>query len=281
MDEILFELREHAAGLSTGRRNYLFSLIKRSLSANAQKVITPDRAQLAFGRAMTAPFMRAYAKLLVATCHRRGAHAIGGDGDMAAFAFSGDPIGAEFGVDQEREVGDGFDGTCVAHPKLVPFADEIFTARLGSRPHQKSVEAVDGFTVTSLDLLPSVIEGGEVTDAGVGDNIAVALRVLSSWLQGKGAVVAHGCSMEDVATAEIARAKLWQWVKLEVTSVEGVKLTRVEFLRRLESERARFAGSAERGRISEACALLEKLVLSEEIQEFLTLPAYEILEPRT
>lgn len=273
MDEILFELREHATGLSMGRRNYLFSLIKSSLLANAKKVIFPDRAQLA----MTAPFMRAHAKLLVATCHRRGAHAIGGG--MAAFV--GDPARAdEVRADQEREASDGFDGTCVAHPELVPFADEIFTARLGSRPHQKSVEAVDGFTVTSRDLLPSAIEEGKVTDAGVGDNIAVVLRILSSWLQGKGTVVVHDV-MEDVATAEIARAELWQWVKLEVSSIEGVKLTRAEFLRRLESERARFAGSAERGRINEACALLEKLVLSEELQEFLTLPAYEILEPRT
>jgi malate synthase len=274
MDEILFELKDHAAGLNAGRWDYLFSMIKTF--SGSKDVIFPDRVQLT----MTVPFMRSYTKLLVATCHRRAAHAIGG---MAAFIPSRkDPEAnsraiAKVREDKEREAGDGFDGTWVAHPDLVPIAQVVFSKALGERAHQKDNLAVQGRLIAAKDLLPSPIEGGRVTEEGVSGNISVALQYISSWLQGFGAVAINNL-MEDAATAEIARAELWQWVKFEVRLAEGTRLTRDEFRRRLESERARFAGQAERGRLNEACALLERLVLSEEFTEFLTLPAYEILE---
>lgn len=274
MDEILYELRDHAAGLNAGRWDYLFSTIKK-FGAFGDPIF-PDRAQLT----MTVPFMRSYTKLLVATCHKRGAHAIGG---MAAFIPS--RRDAEINrvafekvrEDKLRESNDGFDGTWVAHPDLVAIADEIFSARFGSKPNQKDVLAEDGFRVTSRDLLPTAVDGGRVTENGVSNNISVALQYISSWLQGLGAVGINNL-MEDAATAEISRAELWQWVRFEVPLAEGVKLTRDEFLRRLEAERARFAGQAQKGRLNEACVLLEKMVLSSEFPEFLTLPAYEILE---
>jgi malate synthase len=275
MEEILFELKEHAAGLNAGRWDYLFSIIKKF--SFSDEVIFPDRSQLT----MNVPFMRAYTKLLVATCHKRGAHAIGG---MAAFIPSRrDPevnrvAFTKVREDKIREATDGFDGTWVAHPDLVPVAEEIFTETLGSRPHQKENLAEVGLSIAARDLLPSTIEGGRVTEEGVCNNISVALHYISSWLQGQGAVAINNL-MEDAATAEIARAELWQWVKHEVTLTEGTRLTRNEFRRRLEAERARFAGEAERGRLEEACNILERLVLSEEFQEFLTLPAYEILDP--
>lgn len=276
MDEILYELKEHAAGLNAGRWDYLFSIIKKFSSSS--EVIFPDRAQLT----MTVPFMRAYARLLVATCHKRGAHAIGG---MAAFIPSRrDPEVNRVAIekvreDKIREASDGFDGTWVAHPDLVPIADEVFSAKLGARANQKAVLAEEHLRITASDLLPSTIDGGRVTEAGVTNNISVALHYISSWLQGQGAVAINNL-MEDAATAEIARAELWQWVKFQVVLEDGVRLTRDEFLRRLESEKASFAGSAERGRVTEAADLLEKLVLSAEFHEFLTLPAYEVLEPR-
>lgn len=274
MEEILFELKEHAAGLNAGRWDYLFSAIK-TFSASSPMTF-PDRAQLT----MTVPFMRAYTRRLVATCHKRGAHAIGG---MAAFIPSRrDPEVNERAIakvreDKERESKDGFDGTWVAHPDLVPVAREIFAAHLKGKAHQKDVLATEGFNVTAKDLLPTPIEGGGVTDEGVSENISVALQYMSSWLQGLGAVAINNL-MEDAATAEIARAELWQWVKREVPLSGGARLTRDEFRRRLEAERARFAGQAERGRLNEACMLLEKLVLAEEFPDFLTLPAYQILE---
>jgi len=274
MEEILFELKEHAAGLNAGRWDYIFSMIKTF--STTTPVTFPDRAQLT----MTVPFMRAYTRLLVATCHKRGAHAIGG---MAAFIPSRRDVEvneraiAKVREDKERESKDGFDGTWVAHPDLVPVAREIFSAHLKGQPHQKDVAAADGFKVTAKDLLPSPIEGGKVTDDGVSNNVSVALQYMSSWLQGLGAVAINNL-MEDAATAEIARAELWQWVKREVPLSGGARLTRDEFRRRLEAERARFAGQAERGRLSDACTLLEKLVLAEEFPDFLTLPAYQILE---
>lgn len=274
MDEILYELRDHAAGLNAGRWDYLFSMIKKFGAQD--DVIYPDRAQLT----MTVPYMRAYTKLLVATCHKRGAHAIGGmaafipsrrDADVNRIAFE------KVREDKLRESSDGFDGTWVAHPDLVPLADEVFSAQLGTRPNQKDFPAAEGFSVTADDLLPSAIEGGRITEESVSQNITVALQYMSSWLQGQGAVGINNL-MEDAATAEISRAELWQWVRFEVPLASNLRLTRDEFMRRLESERARFAGQAERGRLNDACSLLEKLVLSEEFPEFLTLPAYEILE---
>jgi malate synthase len=274
MEEILYELREHAAGLNAGRWDYLFSMIKKFSFSN--DVIFPDRAQLT----MTVPYMRAYTRRLVATCHKRGAHAIGG---MSAFIPSRRDAEvnrvaiAKVREDKEREANDGFDGTWVAHPDLVPVAEECLTTKLGYDPHQKETPAAHGFEVTARDLLPSNFEGAKITEAGVRNNISVALQYISHWLQGQGAVAINNL-MEDAATAEIARAELWQWVKFEVTLEEGVKLTRAEFLRRLEAERARYAGGFAKWRINDACALLEKLVISEDFCEFLTLPAYDVLE---
>ncbi len=276
MEEILYELKEHAAGLNAGRWDYLFSMIKTF--STSSPIIFPDRAQLT----MTVPFMRAYTRRLVATCHKRGAHAIGG---MAAFIPSrrdaevNERAMAKVREDKEREAGDGFDGTWVAHPDLVPVAREVFAAHLKGKPHQKDVTATVGFTMMAKDLLPCEIENGRVTDEGVSNNISVALQYMSSWLQGLGAVAINNL-MEDAATAEISRAELWQWVKREVPLAGGIRLTRDEFRRRLETERARFAGQAERGRLKDACDLLEKLVLADEFSEFLTLPAYEILEAK-
>lgn len=274
MEEILFELREHAAGLNAGRWDYLFSMIKKL--GTTGEVIFPDRALLT----MTVPFMRSYTRRLVATCHKRGAHVIGG---MAAFIPSRkDPEVNRAAIakvieDKEREVHDGFDGTWVAHPDLVPVAAGVFSNHFKDRPHQKNNLMEEGFNVTAADLLPSSIDDGRITEMGVSNNISVSIQYISAWLQGLGAVAIHNL-MEDAATAEIARAELWQWVRFQATTVEGVKLTREEFLRRLEAEKVRFAGRAERDRIEDACVLLEKLVLSDDFQEFLTLPAYEVLE---
>lgn len=274
MEEILFELRDHAAGLNAGRWDYLFSMIKKFGATG--EVIFPDRAELT----MNVPFMRAYAKLLVATCHKRGAHAIGG---MAAFIPSRRDSEVnriallKVREDKNREAADGFDGTWVAHPDLVPVAEEIFTEKFAGSVNQKNKLAEEGFAVTPGDLLPSPVANSRVTEEGVSNNIAVALQYISHWLQGVGAVAINNL-MEDAATAEIARAELWQWVKFEVRLVEGTRLTRNEFRRRLETERARFAGQAEKGRLADSCELLAKLVLSEEFTEFLTLPAYEVLD---
>ena len=274
MEEILFELREHAAGLNAGRWDYLFSMIKTF--GSSREVIFPDRAQLT----MTVPFMRAYTQRLVATCHKRCAHAIGG---MAAFVPSrkdaevNERAFSKVAEDKERESSDGFDGTWVAHPDLVPIAERVFNARLGSKPNQKDQMMTAGSETRPEDLLPKSLSDGRVTDEGVRGNIAVALQYISSWLQGQGAVAIQNL-MEDAATAEICRAELWQWVRGEVVTAEGTRLTRDEFRERLETERARYAGQAERCRVTEASEILARLVLSEEFAAFLTLPAYEILE---
>ncbi|RMF84522.1 MAG: malate synthase A, partial [Nitrospirae bacterium] len=183
MEEILYELREHAAGLNAGRWDYIFSLIKR---LGRSGPVLPDRAQIT----MTAPFMRAYTELLVATCHRRGAHAIGG---MAAYIPSRrDPevnarALAKVREDKEREAGDGFDGTWIAHPDLVPVATPVFDAALGDRPHQKHRLRED-VSVTADDLLRLEVPGGRITEAGVRTNVGVALEYIASWLAGSGAV---------------------------------------------------------------------------------------------
>jgi malate synthase len=203
MDEILYELREHAAGLNAGRWDYLFSVIKKFRTS--PDLASPDRAQLT----MTVPFMRAYTELLVQTCHRRGAHAIGG---MAAFIPNRrDPEVTERAMarvreDKERESGDGFDGTWVAHPDLVPLATEIFDGVLGDAPHQKGRVRAEVAT-GSDDLLDFRVDGGRVTEAGVRANVRVALAYLDSWLRGIGAAAIDNL-MEDAATAEISRSQL-------------------------------------------------------------------------
>jgi malate synthase len=265
MDEILYELREHAAGLNAGRWDYLFSCIKTFRADPALEL--PDRAQLT----MTVPFMRAYTELLVRTCHRRGAHAIGG---MAAFIPSRrDPkvnaaALARVRDDKERESGDGFDGTWVAHPDLVPVATEVFDRVLGSAPHQKG-RLREEVAVSADQLLDFSVEGGAVTEAGIRANIRVALAYLDSWLRGNGAAAIDDL-MEDAATAEIARSLLWHWRTRGVLSDERYAVVRDE-----ESVRL---GGISAGRLSDAAELLDSLVLTDDPPEFLTLGAYPLLD---
>ncbi len=275
MEEILYELREHAAGLNAGRWDYLFSVIK-VFRERADRVL-PDRAQLT----MTVPFMRAYSRLLVQTCHRRGAHAIGG---MAAFIPSRKDADvnaralAKVREDKERESGDGFDGTWVAHPDLVPVAREVFDRRLGSAPNQKSVMR-DDLKIDASELIDLTVPNGAVTLTGIETNVDVALQYIEAWLRGQGAVAIHNL-MEDAATAEISRSQLWQWVRHEAPiaddgtmSAQGYKETRDRVLARL-CENA--DGTTPHARWADAAALLDLLVLG-EFEEFLTVPGYKLL----
>jgi malate synthase len=265
MDEILYELREHAAGLNAGRWDYLFSAIKKFRSSSA--LASPDRSMLT----MTVPFMRAYTELLVATCHRRGAHAIGG---MAAFipnrrdAEVTETAMARVRADKERESGDGFDGTWVAHPDLVPLATEIFDGVLGQAPHQKH-RLREEVSVTADQLLDLAVANGEVTEAGIRANIRVALAYLDAWLRGTGAAAIDNL-MEDAATAEIARSQLWLWRTRGFLSIDRYAAIRDEELDRL--------GGPREGRLKDAWDLLDHLVLDDDFAEFLTLRAYSLLD---
>jgi malate synthase len=259
MEEILYELRDHAAGLNAGRWDYIFSVIKKF--RDRPDFVLPDRAQVT----MTVPFMRAYTELLVKTCHRRGAHAMGG---MAAFIPSRrDPAVNEVALakvreDKVRESTDGFDGTWVAHPDLVPVAMEVFDAVLGERPNQ--VERLrEEVEVEPGDLLDVGIPDADVTDEGVRANVEVGTEYLESWLRGVGAAAINNL-MEDAATAEISRSQIWQWIR------HG-KIER-DRVRSLVSE------TGDGGRWADARALFEEVALSEDLAEFLTLPAYEYLE---
>ncbi|HET7168504.1 MAG TPA: malate synthase A [Candidatus Limnocylindrales bacterium] len=265
MDEILYELREHAAGLNAGRWDYLFSAIKRFRSSPALE--SPDRAQLT----MTVPFMRAYTELLVATCHRRAAHAIGG---MAAFIPNRrkpevtERALARVREDKERESHDGFDGTWVAHPDLVPVATEVFDGVLGAAPHQKARLRAD-VSVGAAELVDLRVDGGQVTEAGIRANVRVALAYLDSWLRGTGAAAIDDL-MEDAATAEIARSQLWLWRSRGVLPIEQYASIRNEELSRL--------GGVLNGRLKDAWDLLDHLVLDADFADFLTLRAYALLD---
>jgi malate synthase len=260
MDEILYELRDHIVGLNAGRWDYLFSLIKKFRAR--PEFVLPDRAQLT----MTTPFMRAYAELLVKTCHRRGAHAMGG---MAAFIPSRrDPEVNETALakvreDKVREAGDGFDGTWVAHPDLVPVATEVFDGVLRDAPNQVDRRRED-VEVGAADLLDLRVEGGEITDEGLRTNVSVGIRYLESWLRGVGAAAIDNL-MEDAATAEISRSQIWQWVQHgRVTP---------QLVREAVDEEA-FEG----GRFADARELFEHVALADEFTEFLTLPAYDYID---
>jgi malate synthase len=262
MEEILFELREHGCALNAGRWDYIFSVIKK-LGARPDFVL-PDRAQVT----MTVPFMRAYTELLVATCHRRGAHAIGG---MAAFIPNRRKPDvtkvalAKVREDKERESGDGFDGTWVAHPDLVPTAMEVFDRALGDRPNQVD-RLRDDVHVSARDLLDVRVPGGEVTAAGIRADVEVGVRYLQSWFAGNGAAAINDL-MEDAATAEIARSQLWQWVHHRTTTAEGETVS-ADVVRR---------GAEETGVEGPAHDVFEEVALSEPFTEFLTVPAYERL----
>ncbi|CAG0937336.1 malate synthase [Thermoflexales bacterium] len=279
MEEILYELREHIAGLNAGRWDYMFSIIKKF--RNRPDFAFPDRAQVT----MTSPFMRAYTELLVKVCHQRRAHAIGG---MAAFIPSRkDPIVNENALkkvreDKLRESGDGFDGTWVAHPDLVPTAKELFDAALGDKPHQKEKMRED-VTVTASQLIDFTIPGGQITEAGLRLNINVALQYIEAWLRGTGAVAIYNL-MEDAATAEISRAQVWQWInsphgvladgrKVTVELVKQLLPEEIEKIRALYGE-ANFAAS----KIPQAAQVFERVVTEKQFQDFLTLVAYEYLE---
>jgi malate synthase len=260
MDEILFELREHSAGLNAGRWDYIFSVIKKL--GHRPEFVLPDRADVT----MAVPFMRAYCELLVKTCHRRGAHAMGG---MAAFIPSRrDPevnavALAKVREDKEREAGQGFDGTWVAHPDLVPVAREVFDAVLGDRPNQIERQR-DDVSTTAAQLLDVAATPGDVTDDGVRNNVSVGIQYLAAWLQGSGAVSIFNL-MEDAATAEIARSQVWQWLHHGRVQPEEVR-------RAIADETERLGPGYE-----DARTLFEQVATSDELVEFLTLPAYERL----
>jgi malate synthase len=271
MDEILWELREHAAGLNAGRWDYMFSVIKKF--RDRPEFVLPDRNSVS----MTAPFMRAYTELLVKTCHRRGAHAMGG---MAAFIPSrkdaelNERALAKVRDDKQREAGDGFDGTWVAHPDLVPVALEEFDAVLGERPNQLERQR-DEVEVRPADLLDVAATPGEITEEGLRNDVSVGIQYLSAWLRGSGAVAIDNL-MEDAATAEIARSQVWQWVRHGHFQREQVRSVIDEELARL---RAEFGDEVfERSRADEARELFEEVALGEELPEFLTIPAYERLD---
>ncbi|GAA1962794.1 malate synthase A [Microbacterium deminutum] len=268
MEEILFELRDHCAGLNAGRWDYIFSIIKNYRGRGARFVL-PDRSEVT----MTVPFMRAYTELLVKTCHKRGAFAIGGmsafipnrrDPEVTQRAFQ------KVAADKKREAGDGFDGTWVAHPDLIPVARAEFDAVLGERPNQVGRQR-DDVEVTASDLLDVHI-GLPVTSAGVKANVSVAIRYLEAWLRGLGAVAIDDL-MEDAATAEISRSQVWQWIHQDRTTEDGTAITRDH----VESLIAEVLGEVERrdgDRFADAADVFRDVALRDEFPAFLTLTAY-------
>ena len=278
MEEILYELRDHASGLNAGRWDYLFSIVK-NFRDGGSKFVLPDRNLVT----MTAPFMRAYTELLVRTCHKRGAHAIGG---MAAFIPSRrdaevNKVAFEkVKADKDREAGDGFDGSWVAHPDLVPIAMASFDAVLGAKPNQKdrlredvSVAAGDLIAIDTLDAKPSY--------DGLRNAVAVGIRYIEAWLRGMGAVAIFNL-MEDAATAEISRSQIWQWINADVVFENGEHAT-ADLARKVAAEelaaiRAEIGDETfEAGKWQQAHDLLLQVSLDQDYADFLTLPAYEQL----
>jgi len=263
MDEILHELGEHSAGLNAGRWDYIFSVIKKL--GRRPEFVLPDRADVT----MAVPFMRAYCELLVRTCHRRGAHAMGG---MAAFIPSRrDPEVNAIALekvreDKDREASQGFDGTWVAHPDLVPVAMESFDRVLGDRQNQIG-RVPDGET-RAADLLDVASTPGDVTEDGLRSNVSVGIQYLAAWLEGSGAVAINNL-MEDAATAEISRSQIWQWLHHGRISSEDV--------RRVTDEEVARLGDG----FDDARAIFERIATEPEYVEFLTLPAYDRLVETT
>ncbi len=275
MDEILYELREHMAGLNCGRWDYIFSAIKKF--RNHPDVIYPDRAQVT----MTTHFMRSYSLLAIKTCHRRNAHAIGG---MSAFIpVKNDPAANERAfeqvrADKQREAGDGHDGTWVAHPGLVPVALEVFN-ELMPQPNQIDRKRED-VQVTAEDLLQ--VPAGTITEGGLRTNISVGVQYIAAWLGGQGAVPINNL-MEDAATAEISRAQVWQWIRSDRGVLDdGRKVTLDLFgqVLREELDKIKAAVGDDRylsGNYERAARLFADLTANDEFVEFLTLPGYELL----
>jgi malate synthase len=276
MDEILYELREHMAGLNCGRWDYIFSYIKRL--RRHPEALTPDRAVMGMGSA----FLAAYSLKLIQTCHRRGAFAMGG---MAAqIPVKNDPAANEAAfanvrADKEREATNGHDGTWVAHPDLVPIAIEVFN-RVMPEPNQLGRLRED-VTITRADMLK--VHEGERTEHGLRENIRVGVQYIEAWLRGRGAVPLYNL-MEDAATAEISRTQIWQWIQAKATFNDGRAITPELFRAVLDEEmaalRATLGASFETGRFAEAIKLFSDMSLAPELAEFLTLPAYEVLEGR-
>jgi malate synthase len=275
MDEIIYELRDHMAGLNCGRWDYIFSFIKR-LGKNPA-FLTPDRSVMVMGKA----FLLAYSLLLIKTCHRRGAFAMGG---MAAqIPVKGDAAANEAAfvkvrADKEREATAGHDGTWVAHPDLVPVAAEVFD-RIMTGPNQLSALRQD-VSVSREDLLH--VHEGKRTEAGLREDIRVGVQYIEAWLRGRGAVPLYNL-MEDAATAEICRAQVWQWLKLGAELEDGRKVTPDLFKATLADEmnklRAAFTPAVfEGGRFAEAISLFSDMSLARDFEEFLTLPAYKLID---
>ncbi|MEM7142789.1 MAG: malate synthase A [Actinomycetota bacterium] len=277
MEEILYELRDHITGLHTGNWDYLFSVAKTFRQDPA--FILPDRDRIR----VTTPFMRAFTELLVATCHRRGAHAIGGMSGINPNGDDAERVASalrKVTVDKRREVGDGFDGTRIAHPALVPHVAEQFERVLGTRPHQVTRQRDDVY-VTADDLLTTPGSDGAVTLTGVRTNIAIVIRYLGEWLSGNAAVMIDD-HLEDTAMAEVCRAQLWSWRHHGVEVSDGQVLDDALLDQLIEEEFTALRGTLdaalwESGRFDEARALLRELVTTDDYPEFLTLPAYELL----
>jgi malate synthase len=271
MEEILYELKEHASGLNAGRWDYIFSTIKKF--SRHKEFLLPDRAQIT----MRVPFMRAYCRLLVKSCHRRGAHAMGG---MAAFipsrkdAAINEVAMSKVKDDKELEATTGFDGTWVAHPDLVVVAKDVFDKTLGSNPNQKSKQLDD--VVKGSELLAVKIDGSAITEKGLVNNVDVALQYIESWLRGTGAAAIHNL-MEDAATAEISRAQLWQWIICGAKLDDGRPIT-IELYRQTRDAQLKVLSAAPNNRYKEAAEILDRLVESENFAEFLTTDAYRYLK---
>ena len=268
MEEILYELRDHAAGLNAGRWDYIFSAIRNF--RDRPDFVLPDRADVS----MTVPFMRAYTERMVHVCHKRGAHAIGG---MAAFIPNRrDPEVTENALakvreDKGREARDGCDGTWVAHPDLVPPVLEVFDEVLGDAPNQKSKRRND-VDVDAEDILDVPATPGNITEAGLRLNVSVALQYLSAWLGGNGAAAINNL-MEDAATAEISRSQIWQWIQHGAKLDDGRTVTR-ELYEQIRDEEVDKLRAVDNGHLDTATRLLDDLILSDQFITFLTLPAY-------
>ncbi|MDP9906753.1 malate synthase A [Arthrobacter bambusae] len=269
MEEILYELRDHASGLNAGRWDYIFSVIK-NFRTRGPRFVLPDRAQVS----MTQPFMRSYTEQLVRACHRRGAMAIGGMAaavpnrkDEAANTAAFEKVRA----DKTREAGDGFDGSWVAHPDLVPVCREVFDGVLGERPNQLDRSRED-VTPDDRALIDVASTTGTITETGIRNNIEVGIRYIESWLRGNGAVAIHNL-MEDAATAEISRSQLWQWIYSHAITDTGEVITREWINDLLDEEFARLERFDD-DRFNDARSIFEEVTLAEEFPTFLTIPAY-------
>ena len=275
MDEILWELKDYIVGLNCGRWDYIFSFIKKF--SRYPEFVLPDRQQVT----MTTHFLRSYSRLLIKTCHRRGAHAMGG---MAAqIPIKNDPAANEAALakvraDKEREAGDGHDGTWVAHPGLVPIAMEIFDRHMPT-PNQLH-RRLEDVQVGAADLL--AVPDGAITEAGLRNNVDVSLQYMASWLGGNGCVPIHNL-MEDAATAEIARSQIWQWIRHPRGVLDDGRRITVDLFRRIMAEemaalRSQLGEAAfAAGDFERASRLLDSITTAEKFEAFLTLPAYRVL----